>query len=258
MRQSYLFILFIQLLIIHINPLLGNYQQPTVNTIYDAKGKPAILHGLNGKEYGIDFWVDPNEPSHLGNEAIAANCSDAYFAGVDRKAAKTSKVNNSLYHSFKKISDIIHLLPSDNAMATRVTRTSPRVTAEKKGFILDNVFLYAFKRESDNDYHLIIGDALSIKKATLLNMEISGLPTPDNANLDSARNAFLKAFKINDSTCMSSYVVFIGNPVPVHIEGSVFYDIDHKPGTIGPIKGIDTLRPRTSWEIHPITKFRLK
>ena len=258
MTKPYLFILSLPILLIQIIPLFGNCQVPTVNSIYDANGKPAMLNGPNGKLYKIDFWTDPSEPSAEGNKALVANCNDNHFTGKDRKAAKTSRVTKALYRSFVKISDIIHQLPSDNAMATQVTKTSPRITIEKKGVILDNAYLYAFKRESDNDYHLIIGDNQDITKATLLNMEISGLPRPDNPDLDNSRIAFLSAFKINDKTCMSSYLVFVGNPVPIHVEGSVFYDIDHKPGTIGPVQGTLKLRPRTSWEVHPITNFSLR
>ena len=31
--------------------------------------------------------------------------------------------------------------------------------------------------------------------------------------------------------------------------GSLFYDISHSPGTVGP----QGLRPGTAWEIHPVT-----
>ena len=157
-----------------------------------------------------------------------------------------------------KINDLLHNLPTDAKMKLRVTRTSPRIAIENNGVIMANIYLFAFKRESDNDYHLIIGDGPTFSQATLLNMEISGIPNPDNPDLDNARTNFLNAFKINDKTCMSGYVVFANNPVPVHIEGPVFYDIDHTPGSIGPISGNIKLRPKTAWEIHPITKFGLR
>ena len=33
----------------------------------------------------------------------------------------------------------------------------------------------------------------------------------------------------------------------------LIYDIDHAPGVVGP----SGMRPRTSWEIHPVTKLDL-
>jgi len=238
----------------------GNFQQPTVNSINEANGKPAVLNGPNGKMYKIDFWDDPGEKSLKLEAANAGNCSDNHFSGADRKTAKTSPVSSGSFQSFTNFKDIFTTfgLPADAAMETKVNTSSPRTLIEKKGVILNNAFLYAFKREDDNDYHLIIGDNANVKQATLLNMEISGLPNPANTTLDNARNAFVKALKINDKTCMSSYVVFVDKPVPVHIEGPVFFDIDHKAGTIGPVKGTVKLRPATAWEIHPILKFSLR
>lgn len=259
MKKYYplLSILAIMVLNSHRNLLPGNNQVPTVDSIHHANGKPAILNGPNGRKYKIDFWADPNEPSSGIEAAMASNCSDNHFTGQDRRAAKTSAVSANAYQSFTNFSDIFttYRLPSDNAMKTIVTTRSPRTSNENKGVILDKAFLYAFKRESDNDYHLIIGDNANVNQATLLNMEISGIPTPDVTAIDNARSSFVKALKINDKTCMSSYVVFVDKPVPVHVEGPVFYDIDHSPGSIGPVNGGVSLRPKTSWEIHPITKF---
>jgi hypothetical protein len=235
----------------------GLAQQPIVRTIYEANGKPAVLTTPDGKSYKIDFWKDPNEKDA---GLVATNCNDNHFTGKDRKAAKTTEVDPSKYVSCASLMEMKTKLklPSDKTMIATLTKTSPRSAIEKNGVILDHVLLFAFKRESDNDYHLIIGDNADINKATLFNMEISGIPTPDNPDLDNARKAFLNAFNLNDKTCMSSYAIFINNPVPVHIEGSVFYDVDHKPGTIGPVNNGVSLRPATSWEIHPISSFSLK
>lgn len=235
------------------------YQQPSVKSVYEANGRPAVLKIPNNKTYKIEFWTDPTPAVEL-EERVTSNCSDNHFAGSMRKAAKTSTPPSSAYQPFTKISDIfsVYHLPGDDQMPSQVTRSSPRIAIEKKGVVLNNVYLYAFTRESDNDYHLIVGDAPTRTTATLMNMEISGLPTPDNSALDKARAAFVAGLNLNDQTCLSGYVVLMDNPIPIHIEGPVFYDIDHKPGTIGPVKGSVSLRPKTSWEIHPITKFALR
>jgi hypothetical protein len=39
----------------------------------------------------------------------------------------------------------------------------------------------------------------------------------------------------------------------VLIEGSLFFDIDHAAGVVGP----EGKRPKKAWEIHPITKIKL-
>ena len=238
--------------------ILGD-QQPTVNSIYEANGKPALLKGPKNTTYKIDFWTDPSAGAEP-EAKVTRNCSDNHFGGVLRKAAKTSTISASAYQSFATIKDVFSgfQLPSDQAMKSQVNENSPRIAIEKKGVKLGNAYLYAFTRESDNDYHLIIGDAPTLGAATLMNMEISGLPSPDNTALDKVRSNFVSALKLNDQTCLSGYVVFTDKPIPVHIEGPVFYDIDHQPGTIGPVKGSVSLRPKTSWEVHPVTAFALR
>ena len=231
--------------------------QPAVKSIYEANGQPANLTLPNGVSYKIDFGKDPSEKVTVG--LAAASCNDNHYTGKDRKDAKTNEVDHTKYASFASLKEMKKglKLPSDTVMRSRLTRTSLRSATENKGAILDKVFLFAFKRESDNDYHLIIGDDADLKKATLFNMEISGLPTPDNQDLDNARKAFLDAFNLNDKTCMSSYAMFIDKPVPVHVEGAVFFDVDHKAGSVGPIKNGVSLRPKSAWEIHPISSFSL-
>jgi hypothetical protein len=51
----------------------------------------------------------------------------------------------------------------------------------------------------------------------------------------------------------SSYRKY-NHPIPVIVEGSLFFDIDHVAGVVGP----QGMRPTTAWEIHPITKLVLQ
>jgi hypothetical protein len=39
----------------------------------------------------------------------------------------------------------------------------------------------------------------------------------------------------------------------VTVEGSLFYDVDHAPGAVGP----RDMKPTTAWEIHPITQIQV-
>jgi hypothetical protein len=98
---------------------------------------------------------------------------------------------------------------------------------------------------------VIIGDKKNHKQATLLNVEVAGLANTDVASLQRIRDFFEDNFV---NVCGSKYVVFVDNPIPVTVEGSLFYDIDHKPGQVGPA----ALRAKTSWELHPVTKLSKK
>jgi hypothetical protein len=84
-----------------------------------------------------------------------------------------------------------------------------------------------------------------------MNIEISGLPAsgPNRAPLKAARDAFKQFLGDNHITAGNGYVK-ITPPIPVTITGSLFYDIDHAPGVVGP----NGMRPSTAWEIHPVTE----
>ena len=80
-----------------------------------------------------------------------------------------------------------------------------------------------------------------------MNAEISGLPQGAfRKPLTIPRQAFKDYFGANIPG--RSYSVF-DSPIPVTVTGSLFYDIDHKPGVVGP----GDLKPQTSWEIHPVS-----
>jgi hypothetical protein len=245
----------------------GNVQSQdslkTVQTIYDAGGQKAVLIAANGKAYKIEFWHEGNELRRRGPklalfENITGNTSG--FTGLSRMFAKTTNVSPQVYRSFRTMKDIFtkYRLPVDSIMRRLVTRKSPRVSVEKKGVVLRDAYLFGFKKQRDNDYHLIVGDKPNIDKAFLMTMEISGLPVKNNAALVKARNDFIAAFKINDNVAMQAYILFTENPVPVHVEGPLFYDINHRSGSIGPKNGKFRLKLKTAWEIHPITKFSLR
>lgn len=142
----------------------------------------------------------------------------------------------------------VKALAKDAIVRAKLTSSSPRI-AEEKHYVrlLKDTYLYAFKKESDNDYHVIIGDNKNVKKATFFNVEISGLPNSNNKTFTAVRAAFEKQFV---QVCSSGYVIFAQNPIKIQIEGSTFFDVDHKPGQIGPVG----FQPTTNWEIHPISK----
>jgi hypothetical protein len=119
-----------------------------------------------------------------------------------------------------------------------------------------SAFLYAASRENDNDFHLIIGRSPK-SSPVYMTMEISGLP-PKNANSfakkKSARDAYKKFF---GAKLPGPSYHFYRPPIPVEIEGSLFFDITHaKGGHPGP----KDLRPDipTIWEVHPVSDIVLE
>ena len=102
------------------------------------------------------------------------------------------------------------------------------------------------KRESDNDYHMIIGDQSA---SQFFNIEISGLPpssSPASSQLKAARKAVDQYF--GKPVCNSGYHVFSPG-IKIQVTGSTFFDIDHPAGAVGP----NGFKPKTAWEIHPVT-----
>jgi hypothetical protein len=85
-----------------------------------------------------------------------------------------------------------------------------------------------------------------------MTMEVSGLPpqgAPAFNQLFSARTAFNNFF---GSNLPGSAYDFYDPPIPVIIEGSLFFDITHARGTP---PGPRSLRPNMPviWEVHPVT-----
>lgn len=176
------------------------------------------------------------------------------FRGTDRKAAKTSLANGTL-ETFQDVAALLQspLFVADNKMIKHNPRISKDATSDRVAEERHNVaitgFLYASTKESDNDYHCIIGmDPHSPPQ--FLNVEVSGLPVsgPFRAPLKTARDAFEEFFGDNLPTS-GGYSKF-DPPIKVRVTGSIFFDVDHKAGVVGPAG----LRPKTAWEIHPVSE----
>jgi len=71
--------------------------------------------------------------------------------------------------------------------------------------------------------------------------------------LKEARTAFKDFFREHGDQFGSSYKKF-DPPIPVRVEGSLFFDLDHAAGVVGP----QGMRPSTAWEIHPVTKIEFE
>jgi hypothetical protein len=175
------------------------------------------------------------------------------FHGTDRKAAKTS-ISNGPTQTFADLAALFDsgLLLPDKQMtkhhpAISKAETSDRVDEEQHNVVV-TAFLYASSKEPDNDFHCIFGAAPD-KPPQFLNVEVTALPLNGDAKaqLKTVRDKF-KEFFGPDNLPGSGYNKF-DPPIPVKITGSIFFDIDHPAGAVGPTG----LKPKTAWEIHPVT-----
>jgi hypothetical protein len=178
------------------------------------------------------------------------------FRGNSRKAAKLS-IAEAPIEAFGDLPSLIASLTPDRRMSSRRPRisdgpNSDRVNEEKRN-IRVRAFLYAASREDDNDFHLIIGSDRSAGPLKCMTMELSGLPPSRSRSyrrLKETRDAY-KAF-FGTHLPGTSYD-FYDPPIPVDIEGSLFFDIAHATGQKPGPSSLRSFIP-TIWEVHPITR----
>jgi hypothetical protein len=203
--------------------------------------------------------VDPKD-SPMPRAAVAPFGAPAVpivdaFTGTARKAAKLA-LATAAPKSFSDLQDLLKTLPSKTFMKNHTPKittdaTSGRVAEEKRNVHL-RAFLYAASREADNDFHLIVGRDASSSPHVYMTIEISGLPPPASKSfvaLKAARDAYKKFF---GSNLPGTSYDFYDPPIPIAVEGSLFFDMTHASGQ-GP--GPASLRKNipTIWEIHPVS-----
>ncbi|MDQ6674447.1 MAG: hypothetical protein M3069_27565, partial [Chloroflexota bacterium] len=179
--------------------------------------------------------------------------------GNARAAAKLS-IGTGPTERFTDVRALIASLVADSAMIQHVpvidtSATSVRVAEEQRSVHVDG-FLYAASREADNDFHLIVGRDTAAPPEIYMTMEISGLPPSTNAafgHIKSARDAFQSFFGTHLPQLAYDYY---HPPIPVVIEGSLFFDMTH---AVGQAPGPPSLKSRmpTIWEVHPVTSIVL-
>jgi hypothetical protein len=180
------------------------------------------------------------------------------FRGTARRAAKISIADAEL-EEFDDLKDLITSLPDEEVMTDHdppitVERTSDRVAEERRN-VRVRAFLYAASREDDNDLHLIVGRAPSLEPV-YMTMEVSGLPpsnTRHRATLKQARDDYKEFFQDHPLGLPGASYDFYDPPIPVEIEGSLFFDMSHVTGgRPGPQDLRDDIP--TIWEVHPVTR----
>jgi hypothetical protein len=220
---------------------------------FTIKGKTYRLHDTIDQGTFKEKAATPPTPQGAGG------VGNDTFDGKDRKAPKTTILVDAGVEEFATVAALIATLPTDEDMKqlSGITRdTMTRADAEKRNVRVTG-FVYAFKKEDDNDYHIILGDPPGTGPPVYLNVEVSGIPVggaaANRATLTTVRNDFKAAFQIGP-TGPSKYKRphdEFGqlSSVPVQITGSLFWDVDHPAGAVGP----DDLKPKTAWEIHPVS-----
>lgn len=212
--------------------------------------------------------VDAYEKGAMGPGLAAAPLPAAPagddFGGTSRKAAKLS-ISPTQAENFKDVGDLIASLVPDAKMKAHKPKittvaTSKRVKEEERNVHV-KAFIYAASREDDNDFHLIIGRSKNASPEMYMTMELSGLPaagSPSLPQLKAARDAFKKFFKnVAGGKLPGMTYDFYDPPIPVQIDGSLFFDMSHAKGSR---PGPPSLKSRMPviWEVHPITRIKLK
>jgi hypothetical protein len=183
----------------------------------------------------------------------AAPPSDS-FGGTARRRAKTSIAAPAI-ETFADVSDLIGTLPGHQDMVDLhipIGANSGRVSQERRNVRIA-AFLYAASREDDNDFHLIIGRESGASPPLFMTVEISGLPPATSthlAQLTAARAAYKGFFGAH---LPGTSYDFYTPPIPVEIEGSLFFDASHSTGSR---PGPSSLRKDMPvvWEVHPVSK----
>jgi hypothetical protein len=180
------------------------------------------------------------------------------FAGIARKAAKLSKAAAPT-ENFSDVSKLVASLPALDVMVKLkipVTAGSNRVKQEQRNIHVTG-FLFAASREADNDFHLIVGRNPNAGQEMYMTMEVSGLPPvgyPAFGDLNAARTAYKNFFGANNLPGAGYH--FYHPPIPVQIDGSLFFDESHATGQAPGPPSLKSRMP-TIWEVHPITNIRL-
>lgn len=221
---------------------------------------------VSGPKYRIIHTSEMDEyeegaisPAHLAAAVAAAPTGDS-FKGKERKAAKLS-ISTAKMETFKDVKNLIKSLAPETDMTGQTppiskASTSNRVKEEKRNVHVE-AFIYAASREADNDFHLIIGRDPQATPEMYMTMELSGLPpktSPAFKKLKAARDAFKKFYDDNLGGHVPGLKYdFPDPPIPVEIEGSLFFDITHATGSRPGPKSLKSRMP-VVWEVHPITK----
>jgi hypothetical protein len=200
----------------------------------------------------LDPYEKPKSKAVIQASTLTAAAAGDSFTGSDRKAAKISIAPGSA-EAFADLADLLDSLPKDAEMKKHKPKiktgpTQDRVDEEKKNVKVD-AWLYAASRENDNDFHIILGRDPDDTPRRYLNAEVSGLPSSGSSAFSKLKTV-RKSFSNIVQDLPGLGYDFYDPPIPVTVQGSIFWDATHASGSK---PGPSSVKPKTIWEIHPIT-----
>jgi hypothetical protein len=214
-----------------------------------------VLHGNPQPAQAAIAAAAKKRPVKPGPPAPGAGGDN--FAGTARKIAKLS-IAAAPVENFSDVGKLIASLPPVAQMVALKIPTTPnsdRVKQEKRNIHVTG-FLFAASREADNDFHLIVGSSPTAAQEMYMTMEVSGLPlagSPAFAALNTARSAYKQFFGAN---LPGADYHFYQPPIPIQIDGSLFFDASHSTGQAPGPPSLKSRMP-TIFEVHPIAKIKL-
>jgi len=206
----------------------------------------------------IDYQFAPVRKAAHSQAAVGSEV----FKGKFRPEAKTSYAQ-APNGKITDVESLLNSLPTDAQMTAQhhelVAKDRNhqnhvlRIPGEKRNVTV-KAWLYWVKHQSDNDYHLLLGDTAEWSTETVfMNAEISGLPPgkPTQQPFVRLRGNLRNVLATSPPTKKG----FFKNPLVVRVTGSLLWDGEHRnPHNVGPTKPVD-IRPKKAWEIHPIHDF---
>jgi hypothetical protein len=203
----------------------------------------------------VPLSVDQRNEIAATGVAAATRSSGDSFQGTARKAAKLS-IADAPVESFSDVKDIIASLPAKKAMVDHdplitTDANSDRVTEEQRNIGVD-AFIYAMSRENDNDFHVIVGRDPKLQPPMYMTMEVSGLPAQGDASFAQLKKVRDTVKDFFGADLPGASYDFYDPPIPIKVEGSLFFDMSHAHGQS---PGPPSLHPDMPviWEVHPVS-----
>jgi hypothetical protein len=246
--------------------LLGAFVFFTDGCYHAVKVAPTVagptappIQSPSGKTYARTHIgpADNDEPVNIPPVPPGGAPNMDTFHGSARKAAKLS-IASGTPKSFSDIAVLLKsLVPDAKMRAMKISKgpDSGRLPQEQT-VVTVTAFLYAASRESDNDFHCIVGRDPS-KSASYMNVEVSALPPSSSqffAALRTARNQCKTFFTSNNDGLPATGYAIYDPPISITVTGSLFFDVDHVPPAVGP----KDMKPKTAWEIHPVSDIQFE
>lgn len=215
---------------------------------------PASESGVTEPEDEMDITIPAFDPL---TSADPAEQIVMRFRGVHRKGPKTT-IAPGQRETFDDLDALADSLPADDEMLNHqpeITPTTMTRAVEENRNVRVTAWIYAIKYEADQDWHVILGTDPADGQPAFFNAEISGLPGNAANAFNPLKNVRQALADILDNQLPSgSGYRKYKTPIPVVVDGSLFFDVDHEAGVVGP----SGMRPETAWEIHPVTRLRVQ